>query len=57
MGDLIKYTCLGDGAFDCFRKETVNFHLTKVDSQIPLSPCPNSIESQPRLNNFNLNII
>ena len=57
MGDLIKYTCLGDGAFDCFRRETVNFHLTKVDSHFPMSPSllkTKEIENQPRLKTFNL---
>ena len=40
VGDLIKYTCLGDGAFDCFNRETVNFDLTKVKVRFPMSPSP-----------------
>ena len=40
VGDLIKYTCLGYGTFDCFSRETVNFDLTKVDSHFPMSPSP-----------------
>ena len=35
-----KYNCLGDGAFDCFSRETVNFDLTKVYSHFPMSPSP-----------------